>query len=219
MDAMQTRILLVDDHRVLSQGVRLLLQREADFIVVGEAIDGRTAVDLAREHQPQVVVMDISMPELNGVEAARQILREAPGTRVIALTAHTDQRLVTEMLSAGATGYVVKDAAVDELVQAIRTTVAGRVFLSPRITGVVVDQCVRGGRGVQDVYEKLTSREREVLQLTAEGKATKEVARCLSVSVKTAETHRRAIMEKLGLHSVAELTKYAIREGLTTVDH
>lgn len=216
---MQTRILLVDDHRVLSQGVRLLLQREPDFTVVGEAVDGRTAVELARERQPQVVVMDISMPELNGVEATRQILREAPGTRVIALTAHTDQRLVTEMLSAGATGYVVKDAAVEELVQAIRTTVAGRVFLSPRITGVVVDQCVRGGRGVQDVYEKLTSREREVLQLTAEGKATKEVARCLSVSVKTAETHRRAIMEKLGLHSVAELTKYAIREGLTTVDH
>jgi DNA-binding NarL/FixJ family response regulator len=215
---MTTRVLIVDDHQILSQGIRHLLQREPDFVVVADAPDGRTAVELARKHRPQVVVMDISMPELNGVDATRLILRELPGCKVVALTARTDHRMVTDMLAAGATGYVVKDAAVEELVAAVRAALDGRVYLSPRVTGVVVDQCVNGTSGARTVFERLTSREREVLQLTAEGKATKEVARALNVSVKTAETHRRAIMEKLDLHSVAELTKYAIREGLTAVE-
>jgi DNA-binding NarL/FixJ family response regulator len=217
---MQTRILLVDDHRVLCQGMRVLLDREPEFTVVATAHDGREAQELARKHRPEVVVMDISMPELNGIDATRRILEELPATKIIALTVHGDRRTVAEMLAAGAAAYVLKDAAVDELVSAIRTATAGKVYLSPRVAGVVVEQYVHRGEqnGSSGVYERLTAREREVLQLTAEGKATKEVANCLKVSIKTAETHRRSIMEKLGLHSIAELTKYAIREGLTTVE-
>jgi DNA-binding NarL/FixJ family response regulator len=200
--------------------MRVLLDREPQFTVVATAHDGREAQELARKHRPDVVVMDISMPELNGIDATRRILEELPTTKVIALTVHGDRRTVAEMLAAGAAAYVLKDAAVEELVTAIRTATSGKVYLSPRIAGVVVEQYVHRGENGSPagVYERLTAREREVLQLTAEGKATKEVAHCLKVSVKTAETHRRAIMEKLGLHSIAELTKYAIREGLTTIE-
>ena len=228
-----TRILLIDDHKIMRQGLRALLQTEPDMEVVGEAEDGRRGLEMARELKPDVVLMDISMPGLNGIDATRRMLEINPATKVLALTAHSDGNMVRETLKAGAMGYVVKDSAVEELLQAVHTANGGRVYLSPRIAGLVVERFVdengngdgaagggAGGRGgaAAGVFSRLTAREREVLQLMAEGKATKEVARALSVSVKTAETHRRAIMQKLDLHSVAELTKYAVREGLTSID-
>jgi DNA-binding NarL/FixJ family response regulator len=228
MQNSDTNILLVDDHKIVREGLRSLLEGEADFRVIAEAGDGRAAVALAREHQPDVVVMDIAMPHLNGIEATRQIIHALPRAKVIALSMHSDRRFMAEMLRAGASGYLLKDAASEELIQAIRTVVAGNLYLSPQITDVVVDDYLRrlpsagsitpthgAGRGA---FTVLTAREREVLQLMSEGKATKQIAMILHVSIKTVETHRRQLMEKLDLHSVAELTKYAIREGLTTVD-
>jgi DNA-binding NarL/FixJ family response regulator len=186
--------------------------------VVGEAGDGRSAVKATRELKPQIVVMDISMPELNGIDATRQILNESPTTKVLALSAHGDRRMVTETLKAGASGYLLKDAAVEELVTAVRALMSGETYLSPRIANVLVDEYLQG-KTESGTPTRLSSREREVLQLMSEGKATKEVAAALGVSVKTAETHRRSIMEKLNLYSVAELTKYAIREGLTGLEN
>jgi DNA-binding NarL/FixJ family response regulator len=217
---MATRVFLVDDHKIMRQGLKSLLAREPDMEVVGEAEDGRLAIDQAREARPDVVLMDISMPGLNGIDATRRLVENAPGLKIVALSAHSDRNMVREILKAGAMGYVVKDSAVEELMQAVRTAIGGRVYLSPRVAGLVVEGFVeeRGLGGPSGVFNRLTAREREVLQLMAEGKATKEVARALSVSVKTAETHRRAIMQKLDLHSVAELTKYAVREGLTSLD-
>jgi len=216
---MRTTILLVDDHQVLRQGLRQLLSHEADMHVVAEAANGRDAVRLAAEHSPNVVVMDISMPDLNGIEATRQILNKAPAAKVIALSAHADHRMVAEILKAGAMGYTLKESAYEELVLAIRAVRAGKIYLSSRLVGSVVDHYVRrDGDGENGAFAKLTPREREVLQLMAEGKSTKEVAAGLTVSTKTVETHRRQIMEKLDLHSVAELTKYAIREGLTSLE-
>jgi DNA-binding NarL/FixJ family response regulator len=228
------RTLLVDDHQIMCQGVRLLLEREPDFLVLAEeAHDGREAIELARAHSPDAVVMDLNMPGLNGIEATRRIVHDSPGTRVIALTGHTDARRVCEALEAGASGYVVKDAAAQELIGAIRAAVAGQTYLSPRISGQVEWVSANGnghhaaagpGPGVRPVvprdsaFERLSAREREVLQLTAEGKATKQIAQCMGVSLKTAETHRRSVMHKLGMQSIAELTKYAIRVGLTTID-
>src|SRR4051812_40631296 len=221
-------ILLVDDHKIVREGLRSLLEAEEDFRVIAEAADGRAAVELAREHAPAVVVMDIAMPQLTGIEPTRQIINALPREKVIALSRPPARRFMSEMLRAGASGYLLKDAASEELIQAIRTVVSGNVYLSPQITDVVVDDYLRrlpteggslaptaGGRGA---FAVLTAREREVLQLMSEGKATKQIAMILHVSIKTVETHRRQLMEKLDLHSVAELTKYAIREGLTTVD-
>jgi len=221
------RVMLADDHKIVREGLRSLLEDEADLRVIAEASDGRSAVELAREQTPDVIVMDIAMPQLNGVEATRQIINSVPRARVIALSMHSDRRFMSEMLRAGASGYLLKDAASEELIQAIRTVMDGKIYLSPQITDVVVDDYLRrlpedggmyapaAGRGA---FAVLTAREREVLQLMAEGKATKQIAMILHVSIKTVETHRRQLMEKLDLHSVAELTKYAIREGLTTVD-
>jgi DNA-binding NarL/FixJ family response regulator len=211
-------VLLVDDHQIVRQGLKGLLDHQADMRVVGEAGDGRTAVKATRELKPQVVVMDISMPELNGIDATRQILNESPITKVLALSAHGDRRMVIETLKAGAAGYLLKDAAVEELVTAVRAIMSGETYLSPRIANVLVDEYLQG-KTESGTPTRLSSREREVLQLMSEGKATKEVAAALGVSVKTAETHRRSIMEKLNLYSVAELTKYAIREGLTGLEH
>ena len=188
--------------------------------VVAEANDGRSAVQLAQELQPDVVVMDVGMPGLNGIEATRQITNREPDAKVVALSMHSDRRFMGEMLKAGAKGYLLKDGAFEELATAIRSVVANKVYLSPRIADVVVDDYVRRtpgqAAGDTSAFAKLTPREREVLQLMAEGRATKEIAMDLKVSIKTVETHRRQIMEKLQIHSVAELTKYAIREGLTT---
>ena len=216
------RVLLADDHRIVREGLRSLLADESDIEVVAEADNGRRAIELTDELTPDVVVMDVGMPELNGIEATRRILASRPEAKVIALSMHSDRRFVAEMLKAGASGYLLKDGAFEELVGAIRTVTAGRTYLSPRIANVVVEEYVRQQprtSGVEPgVYAKLSPREREVLQLLAEGKATKEAAAALHLSVKTVETHRRQIMEKLGLYSVAELTKYAIREGLTSVE-
>jgi DNA-binding NarL/FixJ family response regulator len=204
----------------MRQGLKSLLAREPDMELAGEADDGRAAIEQVQKSRPDVVLMDISMPGLNGIDATRRMVEQLPTLKVIALSAHSDRNMVREILKAGAMGYVVKDSAVEELVQAVRTAMSGRVYLSPRVAGLVVEGFVeeRALGGPLGVFNRLTAREREVLQLMAEGKATKEVARALSVSVKTAETHRRAIMQKLDLHSVAELTKYAVREGLTSLD-
>ncbi len=215
---MPTRVLLADDHHIIRQGLKSLLEEKAGMEVVGEAANGRTVIDLAEELKPDVIVMDVAMPHLNGIEAARRIVARNARAKIIALSMHTDRRFVGSMLEAGAQGYLLKDCAFDELEKAIQTVLAGRTYLSPRVADVVVDAYVRGG-GPTVGAEQLTEREREVLQLIAEGKSTKEIALALHVSVKTIETHRRNLMLKLDVHSVAELTKFALRSGLTTLDN
>jgi len=216
---MTIRVVIADDHNVVRKGIRDLLSDEDDIAVIGEARNGQEAVDLATALQPDVVVMDIAMPEMTGVEATRKIIVEHPGTKIIGLSMHTDRRYTSELLKAGASGYLPKDGAFEELEQAVRAVMAGEVYLSPRIAAGLVDEYVRQPRdAAPSVFERLTAREREVLQLMAEGQATKEIAATLHVSVKTVETHRRQIMEKLNIYSVAELTKYAIREGLTSIE-
>lgn len=217
---MPTRILLADDHQIVREGLKALLETQEGLQVIGQASSGREATELARELQPDVVVMDVGMPDLNGIEATRRILSELPGTRVVALSMHSDRRFLQEMLKAGAVAYLLKDSAFEELALAVRAVASGRVYLSPQIANVVVDGYL--GRSIGEAnpsaFAVLTSREREVLQLIAEGKTTKQIGAALHVSVKTVETHRRQIMEKLDLRSVAELTKYAIREGLASIE-
>ncbi|HYO10680.1 MAG TPA: response regulator transcription factor [Tepidisphaeraceae bacterium] len=216
---MGMRILLADDHQIVREGLRTLLNQHDDMEVIGEAADGRRAVELATELAPDVVVMDVGMPGLNGIEATRQISLKGPETTVVALSMHSDRRFMGEMLKAGAKGYLLKDGAFEELATAIRSVCDDKVYLSPKIADVVVDDYVRRqGPAEPGAFAKLTPREREVLQLMAEGRATKEIAMDLRVSIKTVETHRRQIMEKLNIYSVAELTKYAIREGLTSLE-
>jgi DNA-binding NarL/FixJ family response regulator len=213
---MPVRIIIADDHRIVREGLRHLLEKRTDFKVVAEAPDGESAVRLAKELSPDVVILDISMPGLNGIEATRRILAERPGVKVLALSMHSDRRFVIETLKAGASGYVLKDSAFDELARAIEVVMARGAFLSPAITEMVVrDYVTQAGVDDAAAFSVLTPREREVLQLMAEGESTKAIAGRLAVSVKTVETYRQQIMEKLDLHSVAELTKYAIREGLT----
>jgi DNA-binding NarL/FixJ family response regulator len=213
-------VLLADDHKMMRDGLRVLIEQAKNIEVVGEAHDGQTAVQMAKKLYPDVIVMDIGMPGLNGIEATRQIVGKSPNTKVVALSMHADRRYVVQMLKAGASGYMHKDNAFDELAEAIRTVAKGKTYLSPEIARNVVEECKRlsGKKDDGTVFTILTDREREVLQQIAEGKATKEIASDLSVSVKTIETHRHQIMEKLNLHSVAELTKYAIREGLTVIE-
>ncbi len=216
---MTIRIVLADDHKIVRDGLTSMLQAQPDMDVVAQADNGRSAVQMAEELRPDVVVMDAGMPDLNGIQPTRQVTEAAPGVRVIALSMHSDRRFVEGMLSAGAAGYVLKDSAFEELATAIRTVVDGQTYLCPTVTGIVVANYVRRRPGPESTaHTALTPREREVLQLLAEGKATKQVASRLGVSVKTLETHRSRIMEKLGIHSIAELTKYAIREGLTSLE-
>jgi two-component system response regulator NreC len=216
---MSIRILLADDHKITRQGLRSLLEKQPDIEVVAEAEEGRTAVRLVRELVPNVVIMDVSMPDLNGMEATRQIVGEFPNVKIIALSMHSDSLFVTEMLRSGASGYLLKDCAFEELERAIRTVVADKTYLSPSISGLVVDDYLhRLSKADFSDSEVLTDREREVLQLMAEGKSTKQIALRLHISVKTVETHRRQIMNKLDIHTVAELTKYAIRKGLTSLE-
>ena len=216
---MTIRILLADDHKITREGLRSLLDKQQDMEVVGEAEDGRTAVTLVRELVPSVVIMDVSMPDLNGVEAARQIVGQSPDVKIIALSMHSDTLFVTEMLKSGASGYLLKDCAFEELALAIRAVVAGKTYLSPSVSGIMVDDYLhRLSKADFSDSEVLTDREREVLQLLAEGKSTKQIALKLHISVKTVETHRRQIMNKLDIHTVAELTKYAIRKGLTSLE-
>ncbi len=216
---MSTRILLVDDHQITRQGLRLLLELEDDMEVVAEAEEGRTAGQLVRELLPDVVIMDVTMPDLNGMEATRQILDEFRVVKVIALSMRSDTLFVSEMLKSGASGYLLKDCAFDELAQAIRTVVGGKTYLSPSISGIVVEDYLHrlGKPEVVDTV-MLTVREREVLQLIAEGDSTKTMALKLHISVKTVESHRRQMMNKLNLYNVADLTKYAIRKGITSVE-
>jgi two-component system, NarL family, response regulator NreC len=213
-------ILLVDDHQIVRSGLKNLFDDQQDMKVIAEAENGRAAVQLVKELLPDIVVMDITMPDLNGVEATRKIMHESPRSKVIALSEHSDRRFVSEALKAGAVGYLPKASPFEELAEAVRAVARGKVYLSPRIANVVVEEYIRGSGGAEDssVYAVLSAREREVLQLMAEGLATKEVARHLHVSVKTVETHRAKIMDKLNLHSLAELTKYAVREGITSLE-
>jgi len=214
-----TRVLLADDHKILRQGLRTLLEQEPDIQVVGEADNGRLSVKLATELAPDVVIMDVAMPDLNGIDATRRIAEAEPKARVLALSMHSDGRYVRGMLQAGARGYILKDCAAEELTRAIRTVMAGQVYVSPGVTGAIVNDYVRQLSDTEvDETAALTHREREVLQLLAEGGSTAHIATELSVSVKTIETHRKHIMDKLGLRSIAELTKYAIREGITALD-
>jgi len=215
---MSIRIILVDDHKITRQGLRLLVEKQKDMQVVAEAQDGRSAVELVDKLEPDLVIMDVTMPDLNGMEATRQILTRSPDVKVIALSMHSDSLFVTEMLKSGASGYLLKDCAFEELVRAIYSVIKGNTYLSPSISSVVVDDYLHRLSRYASNADVLTNREREVLQLLAEGKSTKQIALKLYVSAKTIETHRRQIMEKLDMHSIAELTKYAIRKGFTSLE-
>jgi DNA-binding NarL/FixJ family response regulator len=215
------KVVLADDHQIVRHGLRSLLSAEPDIEVVGEADNGRAVIRLVQELSPQVVIMDISMPDLNGIEATRQILSDFSGVKVIALSMHSDSLFVLNMFKAGASGYLLKDCALEELVKAVRTVMNRKVYLSPSISDIVVKDFVIGWspeESSSSAYSILTPREREVLQLMAEGKTTNQIAESLCISVKTVEAHRKQLMTKLDIHSVAELTKYAIRQGLTTLE-
>ena len=217
---MSIRILLADDHSLMRRGLKELISKNIGMEIVGQAATGLEAVRLARKLTPDVVVMDIGMADLNGIEATRQIIAENSKVRVLALSMHSDTRYVTEMLRAGAAGYLLKDAADEELTRAIVTVARLQTYLSPAIAGRIVEKHVTQKTTVDGdtAFSVLTVREREILQLLAEGKSAKEIAGTLGRSIKTVETHRHNIMTKLDLHSLPELTKYAIREGLTGLE-
>ncbi len=213
---MSIQILLADDHAIFSGGLRAILEKEPDLEVVAEAKDGREAVRVAREKKPQLVVMDVSMPGMNGIEATRQIAAELPAVKVLCLSMHTEEQFVAAVLEGGASGYLVKDCALEELVLAIRAVMANQTYLSPAVARTVVQGYREHLSEAQSSsFSLLTGREREVLQLIAEGYSTKDIAARLHLSVKTVETHREHIMDKLNIHSIAGLTKYAVRQGLT----
>lgn len=213
------KILIADDHRLMREGLRAMLEKEPSRIVVAEASNGRDAVRFAEEQCPDLVIMDIGMPDLNGIDATRQIVAALPGVKVIGLSMHSDKRFVAEMLKAGAVGYILKDCAFDELERAVRAAQYNQIYLSPSISGVLVQDYMRGSAPADaSPASKLSEREREVLQLLAEGKVSREIAEHLNLSVKTVETHRKHIMDKLEIYTVSELTKFAIREGLTSLD-
>lgn len=210
------QIVLADDHTVMRGGLRLLLEREPGFSVVGEASNGREAIQLAEEHSPDVVVMDVAMPTLNGIEAAGRIIGLRPRTAIVILSMHSDESYVLRALKAGARGYLLKDSAEADLIQAVRAVSEGKAFFSPAIGKLLVEDYIRQirQRGVEDSYELLTPRERELLQLLAEGQTTKEIAATLNLSPHTVDTHRGNLMQKLNLHSIPELILYAVRKGV-----
>ncbi|HXP85268.1 MAG TPA: response regulator transcription factor [Bryobacteraceae bacterium] len=210
------RVLLADDHTVMRNGLRLLLERQGDLTVMGEAADGRQAVDMAAAGNPDVVVMDIAMPQLNGVEATRQIVNRNPNTAIVILSMHSDESYVIRSLKAGARAYLLKDSAEADLISAIHAIIEGKSFFSPGVRRLLKEDYMRelADMGAEDTYELLTTREREVLQLVAEGKSNKEVANLLNLSLYTVETHRTHILQKLNLHSVPELILYAVRKGI-----
>ena len=215
----KTKVLIADDHKILREGLRHIIQNDLHLEVVALATNGRSAVTLAAELHPDLILMDVSMPDLNGIEATRQILQISPEIKIIALSMHTGKEFVSKMLKAGASAYLLKDCAVDELGEAIRCVLANKVYISPDIAGVVVEDYLRHlDEPSAQPITRLTPKEREVLQLIAEGKSTKEAASILNTSISTVETHRQHVMDKLDIHTVAELTKYAIREGLTSLE-
>jgi len=215
---MSIRILLADDHKLLRQGLHALIEEQPYMTVIAEAEDGRTTVQLAAKLRPDIIVMDISMPGMNGMEATRQILSNDPGVKVLALSMHTDKRFIVEMLSAGASGYLLKDCAFEELIHALHALANQRTYLSPKISDVVVkDYACRNSKSASSSQAVLSPREREVLQLIAEGNSSREIASILHVGMKTVQTYRDQIMKKLDIHTIAELTKFAVREGLTSL--
>lgn len=211
-----TRVLLADDHAVVRKGLRFILEQEPDLQVAGEAADGREAVRLARELAPDVVVMDIAMPQLNGIDATSQIVKQNPRTNVLILSMHNDETYLLRALEAGARGFLLKDTAEEDLVRAVRVAAQGKPFFSPAIAQALLEDYMRNlqQRNQQDSYSLLTDREKEVLQLLAEGRSNKEVAQLLNLSVYTVETHRTRIMQKLNLHNTAELVLYAVRKKI-----
>ena len=214
----ELRLVIADDHRLFLLGLRQFLGKQPGVQIVGEAVTGLEAVASAAEHRPDILLLDISMPELNGIEAARRIHEETPGTRVIILSMHADRRYVTEALRAGARGYLLKNCPPEEVLRAIRKVSSAQFYLAEGIEQLVAEYVKACGPGGDSAFGVLSSREREVLQLLAEGKSTRQIGDLLSVSAKTVETHRQHIMDKLHLRTVAELTRYAIREGLTPLD-
>lgn len=213
---MPIRILLADDHTVVRDGLRALLEKQPDMSVVAEAADGRESIRLAEEQTPDVVIMDIAMPSLNGIEATRRILASNPETAVVILSMHQDESYVLRSLKAGAKGYLLKDSLRGDIIDAIRSVARGRSFLTRKVSRMLQEDYVRQleNRGLDDSYDLLTDREREILQLAAEGKSNKEIAGVLNISSTTVETHRAHILQKLGLHSVPELILYAVRKGI-----
>ncbi len=215
---MSIRIILAEDHKITREGLVNMLKNQGNMQVIGEAQNGREAVQLAIDLSPDLVIMDVTMPNLNGIDATRVITSNSKAVKVIALSMYSDKQFVQGMMQAGASGYLLKDCAFDELVNAIRVVYAGETYLSPGIAGIVVQDYVKKlSNSSSSAATLLTKREREVLQLISEGKSTKLIATQLDVSIKTVETHRRQMMEKLGIRNVAGLTKYAIREGLTSL--
>ncbi len=212
----QIRILLADDHTIIRSGLRLLLEQQPDFKVVAEAGDGREAVELATKHHPEIAVLDIGMPQLNGIEATQQIVSREPRTRVVILSMHSDEGYVLRALKAGAHAYILKNSAEADLIRAIRAVSDGKSFFSPVISKMLLEDYIRQIRDkqVEDSYDLLSPREREILQLLAEGRTNKEVANLLKLSLYTVETHRGNILEKLNLHGVPELILYAVRKGI-----
>ena len=216
MEAKRIRILLADDHNIMRRGLRLLLDRQPGFEVVGEAADGRQAVERAEATNPDVLVLDIAMPNMSGIEAAQRISALLPHAAIVILSMHSDEGYVLRALKAGAKGYVLKDSAENDLIEAIKAVGQGKAFFSPEISNILVEDYVREmrKRGAEDSYELLTPREREILQMLAGGKSNKDIASALNLSLYTVETHRRNLQDKLNLHSLAELILYAVRKGI-----
>jgi DNA-binding NarL/FixJ family response regulator len=212
------RILLAEDHTLVRAGIRALLETLEDVEVVAEAADGREALRQAKAHHPDILLMDITMKEMGGLEAAARLAKECPATRVIILSMHADQAYVRQALQAGAAGYLIKGADLAELELAIKAVMRGDIYLSPSVSRNLVDTMLNGKAPTANPLDALTPRQREILQLIAEGKATKEIARCLNLSIKTVETHRGQLMERLDIHDVAGLVKFAIRTGLTQTE-
>lgn len=212
------RIMLADDHTVVRKGLRLLLESQPGFQVIGDAADGREAIELAERTRPDVAVMDVAMPILNGIEAARQIVSRTPSVAVVFLSMHSDEGYVRKALKVGARGYLLKDSAEQDLINAVRAVSEGKAFFSPAISRMLAEDYLRqGGKsGAEDTLERLTTREREILQLLGEGRSNKEVANFLQLSLHTVETHRSNIMQKLDLHTGAELVLYALQKGVVT---
>ena len=215
---MTAKVLMVDDHNIVRQGLCSLFNKEADMEVVGEAEDGRTALKLSRELKPDVVIMDVNMPGMDGIDATRQIINDTPETRIIALSMYCKKSFVVEMLKAGALGYILKDDAFDELIKAVNIVRDGKTYLCSKVANIIVEDYVIHPSGNSSVHEKLTGREIEILKLLANGKASKEIALLLNISIKTVDASRRRIMQKLEIENIPGLLKYAIREGLTSLD-